>query len=160
MARGFFVAVVVLTLLALPRNGQAQQVVVMTVPPAVGFSVTDVGQSTSGTPSATRASFLVVNLALFHVLRVSVKADSDFVPPGGAAIPASNVSWTTSNATGVNASGGTLSSAAYTQLFQMQNSLIGAGGVDIHWTLAPPGSGVRAGNHSLVVRWRLESVVP
>jgi hypothetical protein len=51
-------------------------------------------------------------------VRASVKADGDFVPPSGTAIPASRVSWTTSNAVNGVASNGTLSKTLYTQLYQ------------------------------------------
>lgn len=154
------IVVAVLWVVGYAAEARAQQVVLMTLPSAVGFSVTNVGQSTTGSPNPTSASFVVVNLTLFHVLRVSVKADADFTPPSGTAIPASRVSWTTSNATGVVGSNGTLSTASYAQVFQMQSYLLGAGSIDITWTLSAPGTAIRAGNHTAVVRWKLESVVP
>lgn len=138
----------------------AQQVVLISLPASVGFNVTDVGQPASGNPDPTTISFTIVNLALFHVLRVSVKADADFVPPSGAAIPASRVSWTTSNASQATGSSGTMSTAAFAEVFETGSGVVGAGSVDVHWTLAAPGPSIRAGAHVATVRWRLESVVP
>jgi hypothetical protein len=145
---------------AAPPDALAQQVVLISLPASVGFAVTDVGQPTSGSPDPTTISFTIVNLALFHVLRVSVKADADFVPPSGAAIPASRVSWTTSNASQATGSHGTMSTAAFTEVFETGNGVVGAGGVDVHWTLAAPGPSIHAGSHIATIRWRLESVVP
>lgn len=151
---GFTLAV----LLAAACDARAQ-VVIISLPSAVGFTVNNVGQVTPGSPATTRASFVVVNLAFPRVLRVSVKADGNFTPPGGPAIPASAVSWVTSNATGVVGTNGTLSTASYNTVFQMQ-SLVTAGGIDVAWALAGPGGGIRAGTHTVLVRWRLEAVVP
>jgi hypothetical protein len=138
----------------------AQQVVLISLPVSVGFAVTDVGQPTMGSPDPTTVSFTIVNLAPFHVLRVGVKADADFVPPGGAVIPASRVSWTTTNASQATGSAGTMSTAAFTEVFQTGSGVIGAGSVDVHWTLAAPGPSIRAGTHVATIRWRLESLVP
>ena len=35
-----------------------------------------------------------------------------------------------------------------------------AGHVDLAWSLAAPGSGIRAGIHQLTIRWKLEVVTP
>lgn len=150
----------ILMAIAAPTAARAQQVVIASLPSAVGFGVTNVSQSTIGTPDPTTASFTIVNLLLFHVLRVSVRADSNFVPPGGTAIPASTVSWTTSNASGGTGSNGTLSTSSYGQVFQSSAGLLGLCSVDIRWTMAAPGAAIRAGNHTMVVRWRLEAIVP
>jgi hypothetical protein len=128
----------------------------ISVPAAVGFAVTNVGASTPGSPSATTVSFLTLSVSGSHLLRISIKADSNFVPPSGAAIPASRVSWTTSGATNGTGSGGVLSTSAYSQVFLSSNGKK-AGSVDLHWTLAAPGTPLRAGNHSMTVRWKLES---
>lgn len=159
--RHLFGALLAVIAFVLPGEARAQQVVIVTLPAAVSFAVSNVGQATTGSPAPTRASFVVVNLSLFTVLRVSVRADADFTPPGGPAIPAARVSWTTANPTGVVGSSGTLNTVSFGQVFQMLNSLVSSGGVDVQWTLAPPAvDGLRAGTHTAVVRWRLEAVVP
>jgi hypothetical protein len=89
-------------------------------------------------------------------LRISVRADGNFVPPSGAAIPASRVSWTTTGATNGTGSSGTLSTTVYRQVFRSSGNR-GSGRVGVRWTLAAPGTPLRAGNHTLTVRWRLES---
>lgn len=131
----------------------------ISLPAAVGFAVTNVGVSTTGSPSATSVSFSGLYVPGGRVLRISVKADGDFVPPGGAAIPASKVSWSASGATNGIGSGGVLSTSAYGQLFQSAATKK-SGNVNITWTLGAPGIPLRAGNHSVLVRWKLESIIP
>lgn len=152
--------VAALLLMATCVDAAAQQVVLISLPASVGFNVTDVSRSTTGDPAPTTIAFTIVNLTLFHVLRVSVKADADFTPPGGPAIPASRVSWTTANASQVTGSSGTLSTAAFTEVFETNSGVLGSGGLDVQWTLGAPGAGIRAGTHTATIRWRLESVVP
>jgi hypothetical protein len=128
----------------------------ITVPATVGFAVTNVGASTTGNPSATTVSFSSLSVTGTHVLRISIKADSNFIPPSGAAIPASKVSWTTSAALNGTGNSGVLSTTTYNQVF-----LAGAGkkngSVNVSWTLAAPGTPLRAGTHTVIVRWKLES---
>ena len=64
----------------------------------------------------------------------------------------------TANAVGGGqGSSGTLSSAAYTQVYQ-SHANPHDGEVDMTWTLASiAASGLRAGTHSLTVRWRIEA---
>ena len=128
----------------------------ITLPAAISFAVTNVSASTVGSPSPTAVAFDTAVFLPSHALRISVKADSDFVPPSGTAIPASRVSWTTSNAvrgTGVN---GTLSTTVYGQVYQSSANKT-SGSVDVTWTLAAPGTPLRAGNHTLTMRWKLET---
>jgi hypothetical protein len=132
------------------------ETVTVSIPAAVGFAVTNVGVTTAGSPASGTLSFLNLNATGSHVLRISVKADSNFVPPGGTAIPASKVSWTTSGATNGTGSNGTLSTSAYGQIYQSSSGKK-AGTVNVSWSLAAPGTPLRAGVHTLVVRWKLES---
>ena len=131
----------------------------ITIPAAVGFSVTNVSAATAGSPASGTVSFANLNVAGSRVLRISVKADTDFVPPGGTAIPAARVSWTTAGASNGIANNGVLSKSAYGQLFQSSTGKK-SGGVNVSWSLAAPGHGVRAGVHTLTVRWKLESINP
>jgi hypothetical protein len=32
--------------------------------------------------------------------------------------------------------------------------------MDLEWTMAAPTSGLRAGNHQLTIRWKMESITP
>src|SRR5439155_26022241 len=72
--------------------------VFVTLPSSLSFTVADASVNTAGNPNPTPVSFSPVVLLFGHVVRISVKAESNFVPPSGTAIPASKVSWTTSNA--------------------------------------------------------------
>jgi hypothetical protein len=140
----------------MPRAASAQTVTV-SVPAAVTFNVTNVGVDTVGSPAPTRVSFSGV--LLLSVLRISIKADAPgFTPPSpSTAIASSNVRWTTSNASGGSGSNGSVSSAVWTQLFQ-STLLATTGRVDVTWTLAAPGGGIRAGSHTLTIRYKLEAM--
>ena len=138
----------------------AQETVSIAVPSAVSFSVTDVSRSTAGSPSPTTISFSNASLNSGKALRVSVQADAAaFTPPSGASIPALNVSWSTVGAAGGTGWNGTLSATSYTLVFQSDPSPT-SGHADLAWTLAAPGSGIRAGGHQLPIRWKVESITP
>jgi hypothetical protein len=141
-------------------SAAAQETVNIVVPSAVSFPVTDVTQSTSGGPSPTTISFANANLKPGKALRVSVQADgAAFTPPSGSSIPTSKASWTTVGAAGGTGWSGTLGSSSYALVFQSDPART-SGHVDLAWTLAPPGSGIRAGTHQLTIRWKLESITP
>jgi hypothetical protein len=138
----------------------AQETVSISVPMAVGFQVTDVSRSTGGAPNVTTLSFSNANLGAGKALRVSVQSDAAaFTPPGGAAIPASHVSWNNLGASGGIGMNGTLSSSSFALVLQSDPGRT-SGHIDLGWTLAAPGSGIRAGTHQLTIRWKLESIAP
>ena len=151
-------AVLVLSLAGISLQSASEDVRIR-VPAAIGFAVTNVGVSTTSSPVSDTVSFSSLTVDTGRVLRISVKADSNFVPPSGTAIPASRVSWATSGATNGVGSGGTLSTSAYGQVFQSAATKK-SGSVNITWTLAAPGTSIRAGVHTLTVRWKLESINP
>ena len=133
----------------------------VTVPAFVSFAVTNVNVSTTGSPNPFTISFTKADHFNKLAFRISVKAvASSFTPPAGPSIPASKVSWSivsAQNGTGYN---GTLSSTAYTIVYQSVPEP-SSGSVSLTWSLAAPGaSGLRAGNHTLSLTWRLEAVVP
>jgi len=137
--------------------GSFVETVKITIPAAVGFSVTNVSVATAGSPASGIVAFSqFTGTDNGQVLRVSVKADSNFVPPSGTAIPASRLSWTTSSAANGTGSNGVLSTSVYGQVFQSSPTKK-AGGVSISWSLAAPGTAIRAGVHTLTVRWKLEA---
>jgi hypothetical protein len=150
---------VILAAAASAASAAAQETVAITVPSTVSFMVNDVSRSTSGVPNLTTISFLAI-LIPGKSLRVSVQASAaGFTPPSGPSIPASNVSWNNLGASGGTGWNGTLGSASYTLVFQ-SDPLTSSGHVDLGWTLAAPGRGIRAGNHQLAIRWKVESIVP
>ena len=139
----------------------AETVNIITLPTAVSFAVTNVSISTTGAPNPSTIAYDSLKVLGRHALRISLQATAaGFTPPAGiATIPASNVSWTTSNAIHGTGFSGTLSSVAYVVVFQSDIAYV-SGGVDLTWQLAAPGASIRAGNHTLVARWKLESIVP
>jgi hypothetical protein len=138
----------------------AQETVSISFPLAVSFQVADVSRSTSGTPDVTTISFSNANLSPGKALRVSVQSDaSAFTPPSGSSIPAANVSWNNLGASGGIGWNGTLGSASYVLVYQSDTART-SGHVDLGWTLAAPGSGIRAGSHQLTIRWKVESITP
>ena len=141
-------------------SAAAQETVAIEVPSGVSFLVTDVNTSTGGAPNPSTIRFSNANLSLGNALRVSVQADAAaFTPPSGSSIPPSKVSWTTVGSAGGMGWNGTLTSSSYSQVFQSDPARA-SGHVDLAWTLAAPGSGIRAGSHQLTIRWKVESITP
>ena len=133
----------------------------ITVPAFVSFAVANVNVSTTGSPNPFTVSFTNADHFGSQAFRISVKAvAANSTPPAGSSIAASKVSWSivsAQNGTGYN---GTISSTAYTIVYQSVPKPSN-GSVRLTWSLAAPGaSGLRAGNHTLSLTWRLEAVVP
>jgi hypothetical protein len=145
---------------ATAATAAAQDTVTISVPLAVSFQVPDVSRNTGGTPNVSTINFSNANLGAGKALRVSVRSDAAaFTPPGGASIPASNVSWTNLGANGGIGWNGTLSSSSYMLVYQSDPTRT-SGYIDLGWTLAAPGAGIRAGSHQLMLRWKVESIAP
>lgn len=132
----------------------------VSTPAAVGFVVTDVSVETPSTPTSTTLSFSNASLSAGYSLRFSIKADApDFTRPAerGGAIPASKVTWVTTNSLYGTGYEGVLSSSSYTMVFQ-SNVNATDGSTEVNWTLAPIGSLVIAGDHTLAATWKIESL--
>jgi hypothetical protein len=141
-------------------SAAAQETVSITVPSTLSFQVTDVSRTTSGAPNPATISFSNATLIPGRALRISVQAGSaGFTSPSGPGIPASKVSWTNLGAGGGTGWNGTLGSSFYALVFQSDPART-SGHVDLGWTLAAPGSGIRAGDHQLTIRWKVESITP
>lgn len=154
-------AICMLVCASFARLASAESVDI-SVPSSIGFYVTDVTTPTTGSPNPTAVSFSNASLDLGKSLRISIKADTtDFATPsgGGTAIPAAYVSWTTSGAVGGTGFNGSLNYLTFSDVFQsVANPLSGT--VDMSWRLAPLPAGIRAGNHTLSITWKLESINP
>ena len=142
---------------AMMGSARAQQTIVVSVPATVSFTVTNISETTVGTPAPT--TIQVVNPLGFangDKVRISIKSDTaDFSGPGGTAISASAITWT-ATATGGNPSNGTLSSTTYAEVFRSTGKSA-AGMAFLTWRVGPiSASGVRAGTHTLNVRWKFE----
>lgn len=147
-----------LAALSIGISASAETVDVSTMT-TVTFVVSNVSSSTSGSPNPTTISFSNAQLLTGKALRISVRADnSSLTPPSGSAIPVSKITWTASGVGGT-AFDGTVSSASYTQVYR-SNANPGSGSVNIAWSLAAPGSNIRAGDHMVTLTWMFESVTP
>jgi hypothetical protein len=149
---------VILCVTARPALAQAKTVSV-TIPMGVSFLVTNVAATSTGGPSPMRISFSsVAGFKKNDNFNVSVRADAaTFAGPGTTRIPATKVSWAAVTSSGA-ATNGTLSSTAYSQVYASPSSP-SSGSVDLTWTLgAITAAGLRAGTHTLTVRWRLEAL--
>jgi hypothetical protein len=131
----------------------------VTVSPTVTFAVFNVSASSGGVPNPATISFSNAQLLPGRALRISVRADSaTLTPPGGAAIPVSNISWTCN---GVNGTGfaGTVTSAGYTEVYQSDAGAT-SGSCSMAWSIAAPGASILAGYHFADLTWMFESVAP
>ena len=130
----------------------------ISIPAGVSFNVVNPAVSTTGSPNPFRVTITNSTVRASDKVYVSVKAETvNFSGPGTTRIPASKVSWTANAVGGGQASSGTLSSAAYSQVYQT-NANPKDGAFDMTWTLAAPAApGLTSGNHALTVRWRLEA---
>ena len=137
-------------------NLQAEQVNVI-VSSSVNFTVLNVAASSSGSPSAT-VNYSSASLTPGHKLKISVQPGAaNFTTSTGSAIPASNASWTVSAASGGSGSSGTLSWGSWTQVY-LSNADPTSGSVSLDFSLAAPGSGVKAVMQSLNLQWKFESL--
>lgn len=148
---------VLLWLVTAPVAQAQPRRVTITIPAGIAFSVPNISVSTPSVPTSTTVAFTTANFRRADNFNVSVRADAAFFlgPFGTQVIPASRVSWTATTPSGV-ASNGTMSSASWVQVFASPNQPAN-GSVTMTWTLGPlTAAGLRAGTHTLTVRWRLE----
>ena len=131
----------------------------VTLPSFVAFQVANVSLATTGNPDPATLAF---SNGLFHgnrSLRISVRAEAAaFTPPAGNAIPCSNVSWAIGSAQSGTGFPGTLGTS-YVVVYQGARFAT-SGSCDTTWALSAPGPLIRAGYHTLTVRWMLESERP
>jgi len=130
----------------------------VTVPPTLSFQIPNISVATVAT-GPTTVSFANAIVPGAEVLRISVKADGNLTKAGAPSIAASLISWTVSgvnNGTGMN---GVLSTSTYTPVFLGSNGKK-SGSLNIAWTLAAPGTNVRAGTYQTTLRWKFEAVNP
>ena len=156
--RAAFVIALGCVLVASPVAAQGSRLVQVSLPAAVTFLVTDVSTTTTAASAPARISFLTSDVKSGDRVYISVQADtSTFAGPGTTQIPVSKVSWTATGVGGSSGFAGSLSSTAYSQVLRSSQNPK-SGGADMTWQLAPViASGLRAGTHTLTVRWRIEA---
>jgi hypothetical protein len=141
--------------------GEAQVVesVRITAPPLLTFDVADVDVVTYASGGVFTVSFDQAVLRQGRAVRISVRGEGDLTPPAGAPVVVTSLSWTTSSASNGVGVNGTLSKSQYRTVFE---SLPGAsaGRVDVTWSLDLGNRNVRAGTHTGLLRWRIETFLP
>jgi hypothetical protein len=132
----------------------------VTVPAGVSFDVQDISSSTP----ASAASVTVDNIALdteTKQLKISIQASAAaFTPPVGGATtwaPA-DVSWNAPSWTNATGATGTLSSAAYNEVSTCDADAATCSTTGLIFTLAAKSTVKRAGNHTLGLTWKFESI--
>lgn len=132
----------------------------VTVPAGVTFNVSDVSTTTDSANASVTVSNIVLATAAKQ-LRVSLQAAAaSFTPPVVAATTwaAGDVSWNAAAWTNAAGAAGTLSSAAYTPVATCTADVSSCSTNALVFTLAANAAVKRSGNHTLVVRWKFESI--
>jgi hypothetical protein len=132
----------------------------VTVPTGVTFTVADVSSSTT----SSAASVSVANIVLASAtkqLRISLQAEAaSFTPPaaGAATWGAGDVSWNAASWTNGSGAAGTLSNSAFTPVSTCTADSATCSTAGLQFTLGANALVKRSGNHTLVVRWKFESI--
>jgi hypothetical protein len=160
-------AAVAQTAIALPDTSQTTTLTAnvteqakVTVPAGVTFNVTNAGNSTA----ASAASVTVQNIVLAtstKQLKVSVQANAaSFTPPvvGATTWSASDVTWNAATWTSATGASGTLSNSAYGAVGTCDADAGSCSTTGLVFTLASKSTVKRAGDHTLVVTWKFESI--
>jgi hypothetical protein len=132
----------------------------VTVPSGVTFAVTDVGSATASTAASITISNIVLASAT-RQLKVSLQADAaGFSAPvaGATTWSAGDVTWAAAAWTGATATSGTLSNSVYNTVATCDADAGACSTSDLIFTLAAKSSVKRSGNHTLTVRWKVESI--
>lgn len=130
------------------------------VPAAVTFSVTDVSLSTAASAASVTVDRIVLATATKQ-FKISLQAAaSSFTPPVVSATTwsASDVTWNAATWTSATGSSGTLSSSTYNTVATCTADAAGCSTTSLVFTLGPKTTVQRAGNHTLSVTWKFESI--
>ncbi len=155
------------TSVTLPDTGQTTTLTAtvseqarVTVPSGVTFSVGNVAASTAATAASVTVQSIVLATATKQ-LKVSLQANAaSFTPPvvGAATWSAADVTWNAATWTNATGATGTMSSAAYTAVATCTADAADCSTTGLVFTLGAKSTVKRAGNHSLVVTWKFESI--
>lgn len=153
------------TTVILPDTSQTTSVVVnimenvtVTIPSVTFFTVANIAAPTTSTPMTVGTSALMRKTTSTGVALSMRAAAPQFTPPQAGAVTwaAGDVAWQAGTWTGATGSAGVLSSAAFTRVAACGTT--GCSTSSFTLTLAPKPSVSRAGAHSLVVTWKIESL--
>ncbi len=131
----------------------------ITVPAGVSFAVTNVGATTTAAAAAVAIDRIVLGTNTKQ-LRISLRAASvSFTAAGGGTTwSAADVSWNAATWTTALGSTGTLSAAAFGTVATCSAGTTACGTGNLIFSLAPKPTIQRAGSHTLVVTWKVESI--
>jgi hypothetical protein len=132
----------------------------VSVPAAVSFNVTNITNPTSASGSSVTVSSIVLGTATKQ-LKVSVQANAtSFTPPvsGATTWAAGDVTWNAATWTNATGAGGTLSSSSYNTVADCVADASTCNTTGLVFTLAAKPTIKRAGNHTLTVTWKFESI--
>ncbi len=155
---GFASLCAVAIVIAVSQSRADIESVTIDMPVSVAFYVLDMSETTVGVPTPTTFTFTAAHLNTGHSMRISAKAGATtFAGPSGTQIPASNISWSVSGASGGSGVAGMLDASSYRDLFDSITNP-SQGRCDITFKLAPLPAHVHAGMHSLNIVWKVESL--
>jgi len=132
----------------------------VTVPSGVTFTVGNVGLATAATGASVTVSNIVLATATKQ-FKVSVQANAaSFTPPvvGATTWSASDVTWNAAAWTNATGALGTLSNSAYSTVATCAADAADCSTSALVFTLGARNTVKRAGNHTLVVTWKFESI--
>jgi hypothetical protein len=131
----------------------------VSVPGNIAFNVTNITAGTTATASVSVSNIVLANAT--KQITVSLQAAAAaFTPPvvGATTWAPADVSWNASTWTNATGASGTLSSGAYTEVSTCAADAASCSTNDLTFTLAANPAVKRAGNHTLVVRWKFEAI--
>ena len=132
----------------------------VTVPAGISFNVSDVTASTA----AGAASVTVSNIVLAtdtKQLKISIEAGAgSFTPPvvGATTWSAGDVTWNAATWTSATGASGTLSNSSFNEVATCDADVASCSTSGLVFTLGAKGTVKRAGNHTLTVTWKFESI--
>jgi len=130
------------------------------VPASIAFAVTNVGNSTAAAPATVTVDRIVLATATKQV-KISVQAAAaSFTPPavGATTWAAADVTWNVSSWTRATGVSGALSAVSFQQIATCDANAADCSTSDLTFTLGAKPTVSRAGAHTLVVTWKVESI--
>ena len=132
----------------------------VTVPSGVTFNVSNVSSNTAGGAASVTVTSIVLATATKQ-LKVSLQANAaSFTPPivGATTWSASDVTWNAASWTNATGAAGTLSNSAYNTVATCTADVADCSTTALVFTLGAKATVKRAGNHTVVVTWKFESI--
>lgn len=132
----------------------------VTFPASATFTVNDVSIATASAASSVTVTNIVLATATKQ-LKMSLQAETaSFTPPvGGAATwSAGDVTWNAASWTNAAGATGTLSASSYNTVATCTADVAACSTSGLVFTLAANTNVKRSGNHTIVVRWKVESI--